>query len=340
MGSKVDQIDAVALRTSLDGVVRAALERYDFSPEATVTLVNVSENSTFRVDDPESGRRAALRVSRPDYHSKEAIESELAWMAALREAGIVDPAVPIAARDGTLVTAVEVDTGPPRHVVLFDWISGEEPGADGDDLVPKFRLLGTLAAGMVLHAISWRRPPWFTRYTIDYEVALGPNALWGCWQDSLGMGREELDILTRVDAEILRRLTEYGKAPERFGLAHSDLRLANLLVAGDRIHVIDFDDCGTTWYMYDFATAVSFIEDDPRVPELMAAWVDGYNDRRPLSRADEEIIPTLVMFRRMLLVGWVGSHHEYAAEAAELGAGYTAGTCELAEAYLSGTYLR
>jgi len=42
----------------------------------------------------------------------------------------------------------------------------------------------------------------------------------------------------------------------------------------------------------------------------------------------------------MLLVGWVGSHHEYAAEAAELGAGYTAGTCDLAEAYLSGAYLR
>ena len=339
MGSEVDQIDAVALRTSLDGVVRAALGRYDFSPGATASLVNVSENSTFRVDDPETGRCAALRVSRPDYHSKAAIESELHWMEALREAAIVDPAVPIAAQDGTLVTAVDVDSGPPRHVVLFEWISGEEPAADGD-LVPKFRLLGTLAADMHLHGISWRRPDWFTRYTIDYEVAFGPEALWGCWQDSLGIGPEELDILTRLDAEIHRRLTAYGKAPERFGLAHSDLRLANLLVEDGRIRVIDFDDCGTTWYMYDFATAVSFIEDDPRVPELKAAWVDGYRDSRPLSSADEEIISTLVMFRRLLLVGWVGSHHEYAAEAAELGAGYTAGTCDLAEAYLSGAYLR
>ena len=339
MGSKVDQIDAVALRTSLDGVVRAALGHYDFSPEATVSLVNVSENSTFRVDDPQAGRRAALRVSRPDYHSKAAIESELAWMDALHEAGIVDPAVPIAARDGSLVTTVDVEAGPPRHVVLFEWISGEEPSADGD-LVPKFRLLGTIAADMQLHAMSWRRPPWFTRYTVDYEVALGPNALWGRWQDSLGMGRDELEILAQVDAEIRRRLTAYGKGSERFGLAHSDLRLANLLIEGEHIRVIDFDDCGTTWYMYDFATAVSFIEDDPRVPELMAAWIDGYNDRRTLSAADVEILPTLVMFRRMLLVGWVGSHHAYAAEAAELGAGYTAGTCDLADAYLSGRYLR
>ena len=239
-----------------------------------MSLVNVSENSTFRVDDPETGRRAALRVSRPDYHSKAAIESELAWMDALHAAGVVDPAFPIAARDGSLVTTVDVEAGPPRHVVLFEWISGEEPSADGD-LVPKFRLLGTIAADMQLHAMSWRRPPWFTRYTVDYEVALGPNALWGRWQDSLGMGRDELEILAQVDAEICRRLTAYGKGSERFGLAHSDLRLANLLIEGEHIRVIDFDDCGTTWYMYDFATAVSFIEDDPRVPEL-----DGGMDRR------------------------------------------------------------
>jgi Ser/Thr protein kinase RdoA (MazF antagonist) len=330
--------DAVALRTSLDGVVRAALERYDISPAATVSQVNVSENSTFRVDDPRSGRSAALRVSRPDYHSAAAIESELIWMDALGAEAIVEPPVPIAARDGTRVITVDGGAGPPRHVVLFEWIAGETVSSDGN-LVPKLRLLGTLAAKMHLHGSAWQRPSWFTRYTIDYQVGLGSNALWGFWQDGLGLGREEREILTRLDAEIHRRLTAYGRAPERFGLAHNDLRLANLLVDGDDIHVIDFDDCGTTWYMYDFATAVSFIEDDPRVPELMAAWVDGYREHRPLSPADEAMLPTMVMFRRLLLVGWVGSHHQYAEEAAELGAGYTAATCDLAEAYLLEEYL-
>jgi len=42
-----------------------------------------------------------------------------------------------------------------------------------------------------------------------------------------------------------------------------------------------------------------------------------------------------VMLRRLLLVAWIGSHHQFATEAAELGAGFTAGTCALAEAYLS-----
>ena len=43
--------------------------------------------------------------------------------------------------------------------------------------------------------------------------------------------------------------------------------------------------------------------------------------------------------RRMLLVGWVGFHHEHAAEAQELGAAYTTGACRIAEDYLSGRYL-
>jgi len=34
-------------------------------------------------------------------------------------------------------------------------------------------------------------------------------------------------------------------------------------------------------------------------------------------------------------VAWIGSHHTFATEAAELGAGFTAGTCALAERYLS-----
>jgi hypothetical protein len=41
------------------------------------------------------------------------------------------------------------------------------------------------------------------------------------------------------------------------------------------------------------------------------------------------------MLRRLLLVAWIGSHHAFATEAAELGAGFTAGTCALAERYLS-----
>jgi Ser/Thr protein kinase RdoA (MazF antagonist) len=101
------------------------------------------------------------------------------------------------------------------------------------------------------------------------------------------------------------------------------------------VRVIDFDDCGWSWFMYDFATTVSFIEDHPHVPELKAAWVEGYRSAAELDPADEAELDTFVMLRRLLLVAWIGSHHQFATEAAELGAGFTDGTCALAERYLS-----
>lgn len=326
------------MATSLDGVARAALAQYGWSPRATISLVNVSENSTYRVDDPLTGRSAALRIHRPDYHSDVAIESELLWMDALRAAGVIDPPRPLLARDGSRVIGIPLGDGPPRSVVMFEWLAGQAPSPDGD-LVPSFAMLGTLAAKMHHHGAHWSRPASFERYTCDYEAALGSRAMWGRWQDGLGLGPSESGQLTRLDAEIRRRLTAYGNSPARFGLAHNDLRLANLLVDHDHIHVIDFDDCGFSWFMYDFATAVSFMEDDPRVPTWMDSWLNGYTKHRSLSTVDVAIIPTLIMFRRLILVGWVGSHHTYAAEAADLGAEFTGATCDLAEDYLSGRYL-
>lgn len=330
--------NAAIMVTSLDGVVETALKQYDFSDDATVSLVNVSENTTYKIEDPQSGRAAALRIHRPNYHTAADIESELLWLDALRKDGVVEPPMALSTVDGRRLSTIEVDGGPARHVVAFDWMPGDAPSADGD-LCSSFEVLGSLAAQMHLHGQSWVRPAGFTRYTCDYDAALGPRAMWGRWQDGLGVGTEEHVVLGRADEQVRHQLLAYGKSENRFGLSHNDLRLANLLIDGDHVHVIDFDDCGFSWFLYDFATAVSFIEEDPRVGDLMLAWLRGYRLHRELTEEDAAIIPTLILMRRLLLVGWVGSHHEYAQEAAELGADFTSVSCEVAEAYLSGTYL-
>src|SRR3954451_23727660 len=111
----------------VDAIARAALERFDLSEGATAALVNVSENSTYRVDDPESGFRAALRVSRRGYHSGEEIASELAWIDALRDDGVVETPHVVPGRDGRRVQRVATEALPEHHVVLFEWLDGEAP---------------------------------------------------------------------------------------------------------------------------------------------------------------------------------------------------------------------
>jgi Ser/Thr protein kinase RdoA (MazF antagonist) len=317
-------------------LARDAVRQFGLDEACAVALLNVSENHTYRVDDADSGRRYALRLHRPGYRTADQIDSELAWTDALSADGVVETPPVVTAPGGGRVVTASADGAEPRYAVLFEWLTGSEPGLDdGPAAIERFAALGAITARMHQHARRWPVPTGFTRPRWDHEHTLGPRGHWGRWQDGLGMGTEERALLTRLDQTVAARLRAYGQGAERFGLVHADLRLANLLVDAGDVRVIDFDDCGFSWFVYDFATAISFIEDDPRVPELREAWLRGYRGVAELQPAAEAELDTAVMLRRLLLVAWVGSHHTFATEAAELGAGFTAGTCTLAETYLS-----
>ncbi len=315
-------------------LAKAALDRYALPPDSAVKLINISENTTYRIDVAD-GRRFALRLHRDGYHSRAAIMSELAWAIDLRQQGIAISPRPVAGHDGELVQAVShPQLAKPRRVVLFHWEDGVEPGI-GEDLAQPFEVLGETAARMHVHARQWRRPPWFTRFTWDFETSLGDaRPHWGRWRDGLGMDDIKRRLFQRTVDLIGRRLSAYGKAPERFGLLHCDLRLANLLIDGLDVKVIDFDDCGFSWYMYDAASTVSFYEHEPRVPELIESWKTGYRKVMPLAKEDEDEITTFIMLRRILLVAWVASHRD-APFPKSLGAAFTDTTLPLCEDYLS-----
>ena len=223
--------------------------------------------------------------------------------------------------------------GTERYVVHFDMVSGAEPDeqtlTDAD-----FHTLGSITASLHNHVQTWQRPAQFARFSWDWEHSLGDRPRWGRWRDAVGVGPAEAEVLGRATDLLRRNLSEYGSGPEVFGLVHADLRLANLLVDGDTITVIDFDDCGFGWYMYDFGTAVSFFEDDPAVPSWQDAWTAGFRTRRELPASDEQMLPSFVLLRRLLLLAWMGSH-SHSRESRAMSVTYSAGSCALAETYLS-----
>jgi len=106
-------------------------------------------------------------------------------------------------------------------------------------------------------------------------------------------------LLARTVDVIEYRLAHLGKALHRCGLIHADFRLANLLIHEGNVRVIDFDDCGLGWFLYDAASAVTFFEDRPEVPALLDAWLEGYRRVRPLAKEDETELWTLIMMRRL-----------------------------------------
>jgi len=313
-------------------IAEQALSHYDLPRNASVQLVCLSENETYRVEAP-SGQRWALRIQRPGYQSSNTLASEIAWLVALRHDGVVATPVPVPGLNGEWLQSVRVEGAEPRSVVLFAWEKGAQPTI-GMDLRPCFRSLGEIVAKMHDHSSRWTRPPGFERFTWDFETTLGSVARWGRWRDGLGMDSTRIELFGRTAQLIGTRLASYGTAPDRFGLVHGDLRLANLLLHDGKLKVVDFDDCGFSWYMYDVAAVVSFYEHLPAVPELIQHLLVGYRTVRAVSKEEEEEIPTFLMLRRLLLVAWIGSHSETDL-ARSLGVPYTDQTVALCSNYLA-----
>jgi Ser/Thr protein kinase RdoA (MazF antagonist) len=316
----------------LETRLRVNLPKWGLPETAPVSLLTISENATYAVEDEGNARRLVLRVHRPDYHTEAEILSELTWIAALRQDGVVETPRPVPAEDGTLLCSF-ADGDTRRYVVAFEPMSGKEPDPS-DDMVKWYGRLGEINARLHMHSRDWKRPSSFVRKVWNFDTIIGKDNYWGDWRKGLGLTEDGRALLERAAKQLEERTRTYGTGPDRFGLIHCDMRPANLLVDGNRLGVIDFDDCGLSWFAYDFAAAVSFLETEPYLGDLMAAWVDGYREVSPLSKEDEASLPMFVMLRRMQLTAWVASHAE-TPTAQSMGEPYTQGTVDLAETFLS-----
>lgn len=316
----------------LERLANASLKLWPMPTDAKVRLINVSENATYLVDG--KGHRSVLRIHRAGYHSRAAIDQELDWARALSVAGVVLTPSPIPGLNGALVQQAWVDELPePRFMVMFEFIPGRNPDTN-DDLVARFAELGAIAARTHVHSRGWPISMSLHRLIWDTDAVFGAGATWGNWRDGPNITADVQEILERTEEVLCQRLSAFGKGQDRYGLIHADMRLANLLIDHETTRLIDFDDCGLGWFMYDFAAGISFMEDHPIVPALRTAWVQGYRSVQPLSDIDEAEIDTFVMLRRMALLAWIGSHIE-APEPQEMAAAFANDTAVLARVYLS-----
>jgi len=225
-------------------------------------------------------------------------------MAALRKQGIETPAA-VAGANGEIVQELALGEGS-RLAVAFAWVDGV-PLSEVQALEPWGRL-GQLMAEVHRHSRHWSPPPNFTRPAWDLDALAGDAPRWGSpVPDGVWDAEHRRLILAARDA-VRERLRGFGTAPHRFGLIHSDLGFENVIVGRDgRAVLIDFDDSGASWYMYELASALYPLEGTPAFASRREMLIAGYRDVLPLDDDDVAELPTFLMARRLATLGWTFS---------------------------------
>ncbi|HEX7062945.1 MAG TPA: phosphotransferase [Woeseiaceae bacterium] len=317
---------------------RAALGRWDLG-DAKLALFAHRENAVFKVDTGDASY--ALRVHRPGYHDDAALASELAWMRALAQAGVEVPAI-VPAADGELFVKVRADgIAAPVQVDLIEWIDGEPlavgarhgKAAEAGWVRDQWGRLGALAAALHEHSAGWQPPAGFVRHAWDEHGLAGPDPLWGRFWELPALDAGQRALLLEARDRLFRELAALPKSRDAYGLIHADLLPENVLVCGERLRVIDFDDCGYGWHLFEIVTALYAVEGEPWYAEACDAFIEGYRTRRPLDDAALARLPLFFLARVLTDVGWMHTRAE-TENARRSTAARVASACALAEDYL------
>ena len=302
-------------RDTLRAIAERALDEWDI-PAAQIELISISENTVFRVDT-DSSETYVLRIHRPGYHTLAELNSEQQWTAALKRAGIGVP-LPRQTRDGRGYATIPVPgSTETRHVGIVEWFEGVTLSSimaqapDMPTLALHFDQLGRIAARIHNQAVSWQVPEDFQRHAFDADGFMGDAPFWGPFWVLPELKAAERDHILNARRVIHRALWDYGKGEGIYSLIHADLHPHNLLVNGDQLHVIDFDDSGFGWHQYEIAVALDAYRKPPHFEVARDALVAGYRSERPLSNAAIELLPMFLLIRSLALLGWLHERPEH-----------------------------
>lgn len=268
---------------------------------APLQLVWRSENIVFATLHG-SGAKLALRLHRPGYQSPAAIACELAFCARLADAGVA-VVEPLPAASGAWIVQVGGFT-----VSCLRWITGRPLGEAGAPLAGSAVLaraadLGALLADLHNAADAGACPAPFPRAPWDAEALLGAAPRLGPFWENPTLAPGESLLLQQAREKLalwLPRARDYGPI-------HADVLRSNVMLEGDRLRLLDFDDCGPGFRLYELGSVLIQSWGDPDLPEQARRLVRGYRSRRALPDDQLALLPMFLALRGFASAGWVVS---------------------------------
>ena len=292
--------------------IEAALGRFGLEASALRPVRSIN-NTVYEVGS-DSGASFALRLHRPGYRSLAQIRAELAFLAALAETirgTRIEVPAPVPARDGSLVVELEEARGT-WCCDLLTWVEGSVM-KHGSGLGPcSCALLGEGLARIHEAAQTFTLPEGAELPSWDAEAMFTEASPFkpGPMQDFLAA--DALALYREVEDRTRGVFERLDSMPYQWGIVHNDYVLINALFRrardGWRLGVLDFDDLGFGYYLYDLAPLLGNLFDYAEAyRRLRRAFLEGYRSVRSLPPELEEHLPVLMAARHAVTLTWLAA---------------------------------
>ncbi len=231
------------------------------------------------------------------------------WLGALKlETSLIVPE-PVHNLDGRLVTTITPDESTEaHHCVVRRWVAGEppEPG-----LPPALmEQIGAFTAEMHRYSERFAPEAGFVRPRWDWERLFGAGSILQNANIMMTLPSKQRAILDAAGEQIRSALSCPGKPALCEGLIHADLHMDNILICNSEVGVIDFDDCGFGYYLFDIACVLESFQrrvfvDPAEYREAREALLRGYARIRPLAPDFDEYLDICMSLRDMVTVDFI-----------------------------------
>src|SRR5262249_5860589 len=141
------------------------------------------------------------------------------------------------------------------------------------DLEHFYGQLGGIVAAMHGQSTRWALPAAFTRHALDADGLVGDAPFWGRFWEHPMLSSAERALFDTTRDVLYASLVRYGRDPATYGVIHADLHTGNVLLDGERLTAIDFDDAGFGWHAYDIAVALFNHRNAPEYWAVEAAFL-------------------------------------------------------------------
>lgn len=307
------QLDPARQVALLEQLAPSVLPRWGID-SAELRLIKYRENAVFELNA--GTRRYALRMHRMGYHTDPELESELDWMTALSDAGVRVPQV-VPALDGSNFVKCQDNRLPQDlQVDLFEWLNGDILGSVEDGVtdqaqaIANFRTMGELAARVHNQASQWTPPAGFVRHAWDAEGLAGEQPFWGRFWELSAASPAQRQILNRARSRVFQDLKSLQQSPMTYSMIHADFAPENIMIDDHGLRLIDFDDAGFGWHLFELATSLYFVTGEGWYEDAKQALIAGYRSQRELTDAQLALLPLFLLARGLTYIGWVHTRQE------------------------------